>query len=105
MTRFTDVNFKLISDIEKYHFFKNMIKGGVLFYFFFQVYAEVNNELLKPYDNSNSKTWIIGEDDNDLYEHSMMQSLPFEIPDFVDPENFNLDNYCSIGCVSEVDLD
>ena len=35
----------------------------------------------------------------------MMQFLPVEIPDIVDPENFNLDNYCSIGCVSEVDLD
>ena len=48
MTRFTYVNFKLITDIEKYQFFKNMIKGGVLLlFYFFQVYAEVNNELLK----------------------------------------------------------
>ena len=46
-------------------------------------------------------------DANDLYGHSVMQLLPFELLDWVYLDNFNLDSYFDNGskrCFLEVDL-
>ena len=46
-------------------------------------------------------------DANDLYGHSVIQLLPFELLDWVYLDNFNLDNYFDNGskrCFLEVDL-
>ena len=42
-------------------------------------YGQANNELFKLYDPSKPKTWITGEDANNLYRHSKMQFV--QIPD------------------------
>ena len=44
-------------------------------------YGQANNELFKLYDPSKPKTWITGEDANNLYRHSKMQFV--QIPDWV----------------------
>ena len=47
-------------------------------------------------------------DGNNLYGPSLMQHLPTEILDLVNPKDFNLDNYHSdslINCFGEVALD
>ena len=43
-----------------------------------------------------------------LYGNSMVNLLPTEIRDWVNPEEFKLDNYCNdspIVCFLEIDLD
>ena len=65
-------------------------------------YAEASNTFVRSYD-LNKGTSVIYLDANNLYGHSMMQLLSFEILDWDDPEKFNLDNHSgngSIGCFS-----
>ena len=53
------------------------------------------------YDANKPTSYIIYLDANNIYEHSMMQLLPTEIIDRVNPKDFNLDNYFNdspIGC-------
>ena len=100
---FTDVNLKLISDIEKYQFFESTIKGGISM--IFKGYAEANNKFLK---SCKSTLYITYLDADDLYGHLMMQHLAIEILDQVNPKNFSLHYYSNdnpIGCFLEVDLD
>ena len=41
-------------------------------------YAEDKNELLKSYDPSKPKIWVIGVDGNNLYQHSAEYTFPAE---------------------------
>ena len=94
MLRFTDVNLKLISDIEKYQFFESTIRG-----------AEANNKFLKSYKSTLYITYLYADD---LYGHLMMQLLAIEILDQVNSKSFSLHYYSNdnpIGCFLEVDLD
>ena len=105
LLRFTDVNLKLISDIEKYQFMESTIRGGISM--ICKGYPEASNEFLK-YDANKTTSYIIYLDTNNLYGHSMMQLLPAEILDWVNTKEFNLDNYSNdspVGCFLEVDLD
>ena len=71
-------------------------------------YPEANNKLLKSYNSNKPTTHIIYLNANNLYEHSMIQLLPTEILDWVNPNDFKLDNHSndkSRGCFLEVDLD
>ena len=71
-------------------------------------YSEANNKFLKSYDANKPTSYFIYLCTNNLYEHSMMQLLPTEILDWVNPKDFNLDNYSNsspIGCFLENDLD
>ena len=103
MLRFTDVNLKLISDIEKYQFFESTIRGGISM--ICRGYAEANNKFLKSYKSTLYITYL---DADDLYGHLMMQHLAIEILDQVNSKNFSLHYYSNdnpIGCFLEVDLD
>ena len=91
MLRFTDINSKLISDIEKYQFVESVIK--CIISLICKGYAEAHNIFLKSVDANKTTSYIIYLDANDLYGHSMMQLLPIEILDWVNPKDFNLDNY------------
>ena len=91
MRKFTDVNLKLISDIEKYHFIEKVIWGGISM--ICHGYVKNDNILLKSYYPTKAKTWIFGRDANNLYRHSVMQALPFKIIDWFDPEKINLEIY------------
>ena len=66
--RFTGVNLKLISDIEKYQFIESMIRGGILM--IFKGYVKANNELLKSDNPCKAKKLIIGIGANNSYRHS-----------------------------------
>ena len=106
MLRFTDVNLKLISDIEKYQFIESAITGGISMVC--KGYAEVNNEFLKSYNANKPTSYIIYLDASNLYGHSLMQLFPTEILDWVNPKDFNVDNYSNdspVGYFLEVDLD
>ena len=88
-----------ISDIENYEFIESTIRGGISM--ICTGYAEANNKLLKPYDASNSTSYIIYLDANNSYGHSMMQLLPTELLDWVNSKDFHLNNYSNdspIGC-------
>ena len=103
MLRFTDVNLKLISDIEKYQFFESTIRGGISM--ICKGYAEANNKFLKSYKSTLYITYLYADD---LYGHLMMQLLAIEILDQVNSKSFSLHYYSNdnpIGCFLEVDLD
>ena len=79
-----------------------MISGSISL--IFQGYAEASNEFLKLHDPNKPTSYIIYFDANNLYGNCMMQLLPFEVLNWVDPKKFNLDNYsddASIGCSLE----
>lgn len=59
----------------------------------FKAYAEANNKFLKPFVPNKPRSYIIYLDTNNLYSHSMMQLLPNEIFDWINPEKFILDTY------------
>ena len=69
---------------------------------------EANNKFLKLYRANKPILYIIYLDANNLYKHSPMQLLPTEIHDWINPKDFNLDNYsndCPIGHFLEFDFD
>ena len=73
-------------------------------------YSEANNKLLKLYYLSKPSTYIayLDASANSLYGHSLMQLLPIEILDWVNPKKFNVDhNYhnSSRGYFIEAGLD
>ena len=70
MLRFTNVNLKLILDIEKYQLVESLIRGGISM--ICKGYAEANNKSLKPYDINKATSCIIYLDANNLYGYSMM---------------------------------
>ena len=79
MSRFTNVNLKLILDIEKYQYIGRAIRAGISM--IFKGYTEVNNNFLKSYDANKSSSYIIYLDAYNIYGHSMMQLFPTEILD------------------------
>ena len=81
MKRFTCARLRLISDIEKYQFSDSMIRGGISV--ISKDYSESNNKFLKSYDPT---SYIIYLDVNNSYCHSMMELLPNEILDCVNPK-------------------
>ena len=76
-----------------------------LFIYICKGYAEPNKKFWKSYDANKPTPYVIYLDANNLYGHSMMQFLPTDILDRVNPKDFNLDNYSDkgpIGCIGEV---
>ena len=71
-------------------------------------YVEDSNKFSKSFHPKKPTSYIKYFDTNTLHRHSMMQLLPNEILDWVNPEKFNWDNYSDhvpIGCSLEVELD
>ena len=77
MLRFTDVNLKLASDIEKYLFVESTIRGDISM--ICKGCAEAKSKFWKSYDASKAASCIIYLDGNNLYGPSLMQHLPTEI--------------------------
>ena len=89
----TGVRLKLISDMEKYQFNERMIRNGT--YMISEFFVEFNNKLLKSYNSNKPKSYIIDPnnldvrrylDANNIYQHSVMQLLLFEMLDWVNPK-------------------
>ena len=68
-----------------------MIRGGI--FMISKGYTEANYKFLKLYDPNKSTSYITYLDANNLYGNSMMQLLSFEVLDWVNSENLNLDNF------------
>ena len=91
MLKLTDVNLKLISDIQNCQSVKSTIKLGISL--ICKSYAEAHNKFLKLYVVNKPTSYIIYLDANDLYGHSIMQLFPIEIHGWINPKDFNLNNY------------
>ena len=87
---FTDVNLKLMSDIEKFQFTETTIRDGISL--ICKGYAEVCNKLLKSIDTNKPTLYIIYLSTINLCGTSMMQLLLAERIGWVNPKDFNLDN-------------
>ena len=91
MLRFNDVNLKLISETETYQFVESMIRGVISI--ISKSHAESNNKFSKSHDASKPTLYIIYLDLNILYGHLMKQIILTEIIDWVNPKDFNVDNW------------
>ena len=58
-------------------------------------YRNTNNTFIKLHNFRNPSTYITYLDY--FFRHSMMQRLPIELLDWVNPKKFNLDNYSNNG--------
>ena len=94
MLRFTDVNLKLISDIEKYQFVESTIREGISM--ICKGYAEANNKFLKSCDANKPTSYNIYLDANSFYEQSMMQFFPTKILDWINPKDRDNHMYCQV---------
>ena len=106
MLRFPYINWKLISGIEKYQFIKSTIRGG--FAMTCKGSGKANYKFLKSHNANKPTSYIICLHTNNVYWHSMMQLLPTQILDWINPKDFNIDNYSNdspVGCFLDVDLD
>ena len=106
MLRFTDVNLKLMSGIEKYQLIESKIRGDTSM--ICQGYAEAKNKFFKSYDANKLTSYSTYLEAKNSYGHSMIELLPTEILDWFNPKDFNLDNYSidsPIRHLLEVDLD
>ena len=92
MLRFRVVDLKIMSDIEKFQFVERTIRGGTSI--ICKGHDEASNKFLKSYDANKPTSCIIYVHANNLYGYSMMQLLPTDIHDRINPKDFNLDN-CS----------
>ena len=54
--------------------------------------AEANNKFLKQYNPNKAALCIVYVDANDLCGYSIMQLLPIELLDWVNPKKANLEN-------------
>ena len=70
MLKFTNLNLKLILDIENYQLFESTIRGGISK--ICKGYAKANNKLLKSNHGNKPTSYRIYLDANNLYEQSMM---------------------------------
>ena len=75
MLKMTKVELEKISNPDKYTFFEQGIRGGVIY--INKRYSKVNNEYGKDYDKVKPKNYIIYLDMNNLYGHVMSQYLPY----------------------------
>ena len=90
MLRFTVLNLKLISDIEKYQVIESTMRKDIPIC---KRYVEANNIFLKSYDTNKPTSYVIYLDANNLHGYFLIKLLPTEILDWVNPKDFNLDNY------------
>jgi hypothetical protein len=90
MMRMTNVSIELITDIEKYLFFEQSVRGGVSVVP--RKYSKANNPLLDDYNPLDDDKYILYYDCVNLYGYIMQQALP--ISDFewmTDKELSNID--------------
>ena len=83
-----------------------MTRGGI--FMICKGSAEADNKFLKTCNANKATSYIIYLDADKSYGHIMMQLLPTEILDWVNPKDFNLDNFYSYSptaCVLEAGFD
>ena len=109
MLKMTKVEFKKISDLDKYMFFEQGMRGGVSY--INKRYSEANNEYCQDYDKEKPKKYIIYLDMNNLYGHAMSQYLPYanfkwvKNIDKIEQKLMQIKKDSSTGYILEVDLE
>ena len=102
MLKETKIKLELLSDIDQYYFFKQMIRGGISNVS--NRYAEANNIYMGDlYDPNKENSYITYFDANNLYGFIMMQELPFRGFEWITDEE--LENWKEFSCAIEVDLE
>ena len=75
MLKMTGVSLEKINDPDKYMFFEQGKRGGVIY--INKKYNKANNGYCKDYDKEKPKKYILYLDMNNLYGHAMSQYLPY----------------------------
>ena len=86
MLKFTNVDLKLISDIEKYQFVESMIRDGISM--ISKDCAGASNIFLKSHGANKPTSFIIYLDAKKLYGHSRRQLFLTKILDWVNSKDF-----------------
>ena len=106
MLNMTKVGLEPILDRYEQIFFKKAMRGEVPY--ISNRYSKVNNKYLKPYDPKQESKRSIYLEANDLYGYAMSKFLPTSGFRWIDPKEFDLNEYASNSskvCVLEVDLE
>jgi hypothetical protein len=89
-----------------FNIFQNSIRGGIST--ISHKYAKANNKYLPDYNPKKPSSYLLRLDVNNLYGFSMNQFLPTGNFEFINPEDFDLENYTpngEKGYFLEVDLE
>ena len=65
MLKLTEIKLELISDIDKYYFVEEGLRGG--YSYISKRFSEANNKCMKNYDPTKESKYIIDLDANNLY--------------------------------------
>ena len=75
MLKITGIELGKISDIDKYLFIENELRGGISY--IAKIYAKANNKYVKVYDSKEPSKFITYLDMNNLYGWGMSDYLPY----------------------------
>lgn len=104
----TGVQLELLNDLEIIRLFQRGIRGGICLCS--KRYAQANNHYMHNYDPSKPDSFLVYIDCNNLYGHSMCQTLPMSDFRFLEKNEIdrlnllNVDNDAEFGYILEVDL-
>jgi hypothetical protein len=108
MLKMTEVELKVITDMEMELFISSAIRGGISV--ISGRYAKANNPYLEGYNSDLPNTYIVYLDCNNLYGASMSEPLPYDDFKFLTPSEIlrldylNVDDHSPTGYFLEVDL-
>ena len=109
MLKMTKVELEKISDLEKYMFFEQGMRGGVSC--INKRYSKANNKYCPDYDKEKPKNYIVYLDINNLFGHAISQYLPYtdfkwvKNIDKIKQKLMNIKSNTSTGYILEVDLE
>ena len=107
MLKMTGVKWELISDIDKYLFMEQGLRGGISY--IFKTFSEANKKCIKNFDPTKKSKFIMYLDANNFYGWAMSQYLPyskFRWLKNIDHFDVNFIEVNSpIGYILEVDLE
>jgi hypothetical protein len=106
MLKMTDVKLELISDIDKYLFIEKGLRGGLSVITHRK--GEANNKYMKEFNKEKPTKYVTYLDANNLYGWAMNQYMPYGEFQWIDPDNFKLENIkenSDKGHILEVDIE
>lgn len=99
--KYTDEELDLIQDPQIYTFLESAIRGGISV--ISHRYAKANNPYMgDAYDPSKPNSYLLYTDANNLYGYAMSQKLPVRNFRFLEPEEIESIDFCSVSDDSDV---